>query len=327
MSRILLVRSDGIGDALVLAPLVAALRDAGHELGAVLSTRNAEAFAPAAFRARHVVERVPWPLHGSTPESYAAALAGARERAYEIALIPSEEPESYRFAREAGARVRVGFTNAWEKPLKSLWTRRLLTRALVRPASAGRERRNEVETLFELGAGLHGEARPTRDPARLRPLLLDDPVAAGDRIVVQLSPKYARCGFSAERQGGVFAYLARFGPVSALGDPADPEGARAIAAAAGMRLEPTPSLRDWKAAIAGARALIAPDTGAAHVAGMTGVPAFVLFEADGREASNLRRWRPWCSDPCVTAACTPDVLESLEERLRAWVATLDAVRL
>jgi hypothetical protein len=37
---VLLVRLDGIGDALVCAPLVAALRDAGHELGAVFSTRN-----------------------------------------------------------------------------------------------------------------------------------------------------------------------------------------------------------------------------------------------------------------------------------------------
>ena len=45
MSKLLLVRTDGVGDALVCAPLLAALRDAGHEVGALLSTRNAEADA------------------------------------------------------------------------------------------------------------------------------------------------------------------------------------------------------------------------------------------------------------------------------------------
>jgi ADP-heptose:LPS heptosyltransferase len=325
MSRILLVRSDGIGDALALAPLVAALRDAGHELGGVFSTRNAEAFAPSAFAARHVLDRYPWPIHGSTPESYAAAVSGARKRAYEIALIPSEEAESYRFACDAGIGVRVGFTNGWEKPLKSVWTRRLLTRAVVRPASARRERRNEVETLFALGEGLHPEREPTRDSARLRPLVVDAPVAPSGRVVVQLSPKFARYGFSVTEQKRVFAALAREGPVAALADPADIEGAREIAAAAGIPLEPTPALALWKAAIAGARALVTPDTGAAHVAGMTGVPAFVLFEADADAQTNARRWRPWCSQPCVTLPCTSQALAELGERLRAWLCEVGAV--
>lgn len=325
MSRILLVRSDGIGDALALTPLVAALRSAGHELGALLSTRNAGAFSHAALEARHIVERYPWPLHGSTPESRAAALAEVRARDYDVALIPSEEPDAYRFALDAGIRVRVGFTNGFEKPLKTLWARGLLTRALVRPASARRARRNEVETLFELGAGLHAEARPTRDPARLRPLVLDSPAAPSGRIVVQLSPKYARYGFGAEAQVRAFGALAAAGPVSALGDPADLAGAREIAAAAGMRLEATPALAEWKALIAGGRALITPDTGAAHVAGMTGVPAFVLFEADGEEAWNVLRWRPWCSDPCVTLPCTPEVLAGLGGRLGAFLAGIEPV--
>jgi ADP-heptose:LPS heptosyltransferase len=74
ISRILLVRLDGIGDALVCAPLVAALRDAGHELGALLTTRNQTVFAERAFERVHAVERIPWPRHGATPESRARAL-------------------------------------------------------------------------------------------------------------------------------------------------------------------------------------------------------------------------------------------------------------
>ncbi len=321
--KILLVRGDGIGDALALTPLLAALRAAGHDVGCVLSTRNAGVFSRAALDARHVLERYPWPRHGSTPQSRAAALAEARARGYEIALIASEEPEAYEFARDAGIGVRVGFTNGLEKPLKSLWTRRMLTRAVVRPASAGRERRNEVETLFELGAGLHGEAGPTRDLARLRPLVLDALPLPSGRIAVQLSPKFERYGFAVAEQVRAFKALGVWGPLVALADPADPEGAREIAAAADMWLEETPSTGHWKAAIAGAKALVTPDTGAAHVAGMTGVPAFVLFAADGEEAANMLRWRPWCSEPCVTLPCTREALDGLEGSLGAWLARLE----
>jgi ADP-heptose:LPS heptosyltransferase len=325
MSRILIVRGDGIGDALALTPLVAALRAAGHELGAVLSTRNAGAPSDSAFASRHVLERYPWPRHGSTPESRSAALAQVRARGYDIALIPSEEPDAYSLPVEAAIPVRIGFTNGLEKPFKSLWVRRRLTSAVARPASARRERRNEVEVLFELGAGLHGEAQPTRDLARLRPLVLDEPAAPSGRVVVQLSPKYARYGLGAEEQVRAFAALAAAGPVSALGDPADLAGAREIAAAAGLTLLATPTLGAWKAAIAGARGLVTPDTGAAHVAGMTGVPAFVLFEADGAAEANVRRWRPWCSQPCVTLPATRESLAGLERHLAEWLAALGTV--
>jgi ADP-heptose:LPS heptosyltransferase len=320
--RILLVRGDGIGDALALTPLLAALRAAGHDVGCVLSTRNAGVFSRAALDARHVLERYPWPQHGSTPQSLAVALADARARNYEIALIASEEPEAYEFAVDAGIKVRVGFTNGLEKPLKSLWTRRMLTRAVVRPASARRERRNEVETLFELGAGLHGEARPTQDLARLRPLVLDAPPVPSGRIAVQLSPKFERYGFAVAEQVRTFASLAAGGALEAFADPADPEGAREIATAAGMWLEETPSTARWKAAIAGASALVTPDTGAAHVAGMTGVPAFVLFAADGEQEANMVRWRPWCSQPCVTLPCTREELDGLSGRLGTWLARI-----
>ena len=191
--RILLVRSDGIGDALVLAPLVAALRDAGHTLGAVLSTRNAEAFAPGVFAAVHVLERIPWPRHGSTPQSYAQALAEARAQRYDVALIASEEPEAYTFPRAANIPQRIGFANGFEKPLKSAWVLAQVTRALTRPASAQRAQEHEVETLFRLGKNLHAEPHPTRDAARLRPLVVAATAAHGG-VVFQLTPKWDDIG-------------------------------------------------------------------------------------------------------------------------------------
>jgi len=91
--KLLLVRLDGIGDALVCTPLVAALRAAGHELGLALSDRNAGVFATRTACAVHVLERIPWPRHGSTPASRAAAEAEIAAQGYDAALIASDDSE------------------------------------------------------------------------------------------------------------------------------------------------------------------------------------------------------------------------------------------
>src|ERR1700729_1782784 len=108
--RILLVRLDGIGDALACTPLVAALKDAGHELGVALTRRNAAIFARDVFAWTHVLERNPWPAHGHSPEDMAQTIARAKEIDYEVALVASEEPDAYELARVA-APWTVGFKN------------------------------------------------------------------------------------------------------------------------------------------------------------------------------------------------------------------------
>jgi ADP-heptose:LPS heptosyltransferase len=322
--RILIVRGDGIGDALMLAPLVAALRDAGHALGAVLSTHNAQIYAQEVFERVHVLERIPWPRHGSTRDSFAQALAGARNARYDVALIASEEPEAYKFARETGVLRRVGFTNGWEKPFKGLWTRGQLTRALRRPASAGRVREHEVETMFALGAGLHGEPAPTRDVARLRPLLLSDAPISDDRVVVQASSKYGERGLGADAFMAIVRALADEGRrVAVVGGPADEEFAGVIARKAGAEHEIPASLAVWKRSIAAARALVTLDSGAAHVAGMLGVPCVDLFAADRNVAADVRRWAPWAA-PYRALVVTNPPQASLPADIAAAVADLGA---
>ena len=114
--RVLLVRLDGIGDAAVCVPLIAALRDAGHEVGVALTTRNAGVFAPGAILAEHVLERIPWPAHGSTAQSTARANSEITALKYDVALIASEEPEAYALA--AQIPERVGFTTGWSAPVE-----------------------------------------------------------------------------------------------------------------------------------------------------------------------------------------------------------------
>ena len=306
LRRILLIRLDGVGDALMLAPLVAALHDAGHELGALLSTRNRDAFAAGTFAHVHAVERIPWPRHGSTPESYEAALAEARALRYDIALVASEEPEAYRFARQSAIPRRVGFTNGLEKPFKSLWSRAQLTSAIVRPASARRARRHEVETLFSLGTGLHDEPEPTRDVARLRPLVVSEPVARHGCVVVQVASKYADRGVISGVLAGVARAAAALGPTVAIADAHDEEMALLVAQKAGIPCDVPVALADWKALIAGARAVVTLHSGAAHVAGMTGTPCVDIFARSRHVGADIVRWAPWAAPHrCVVVERPP----------------------
>jgi len=292
--NVLLVRADGIGDALACAPLVAALGAAGHTLGVVLGVRNRDVFARRAFANVHVLDRIPWPRHGSTPASRRTALAQARAARYDVALVASEEIEAYAFGRDARIPRRVGFMNGFAKPLKSLYVRTLLTAALVRPASAARAREHEVETLFRLGATLFDETRPTSDPARLRPLVLDEPATPHGAIALQLSHKLAGDGLDAAAYAALAETLGSRGrDVLLLGD--DPELVAAVARSSGARAQGDLDLAGWKNAIGGALALVTPDSGAAHVAGMLGVPCVDCFAASPAVAQEVVRWRPWAS--------------------------------
>lgn len=323
--RILLVRMDGIGDALALAPLIAALRDAGHELGAVLSAGNRDAFVPGVLARVHVLERIPWPRHGSTAETYARALREAMASRYSVALIASEEPEAYRLPRGAGIARRIGFANGWEKPLKGLWSRAHLTTAIHRTASAGRARQHEVETLFTLGDGLHAESSPTRDVRRLAPLVVADAPPHG-RVALQVGAKHAGRGLD---PGAFVALARRIGsryPLVAVASGADAAFARSVAENAGVALELPPALDDWKKLLAGARAVVTLDSGAAHVAGMVGVPCVDIFPDGPHVAAEMRRWAPWASAARLIVAgpasnaLPEDVARALDDVLAKGVA-------
>ena len=295
-SRVLLVRLDGIGDALVCTPLLDALRAAGHEVGIALSDRNAGIFVREAFLATHVLERIPWPRHGSTGASRARAEGEIAATRYDVALVASEEPEAYALA--GGIPVRAGFTTGWSKPLKSLWVHARLTRPVARAASVARTRMHEAITMFRLGAGLvTGE--PSDDARALRRWIagaVPMPVRSG--IVVQLGEKWRACGIDDEPLRVLIAALrardARF--IAAPG-----ERAALAARYPGIAIDAPPTTRDWIAAIDAAGALVSVDTGAAHCAGMLGVPVVDVFP-DAHADAQIRRWRPWASPSIVLRA-------------------------
>jgi ADP-heptose:LPS heptosyltransferase len=294
--RVLLVRLDGIGDALVCTPLLEALRAAGHQVGIALSDRNADIFVRDAFAATHVLERIPWPRHGSTVASRARAEAEIANAGYEIALIASEEPDAYTLAR--GIAERVGFTTGWAKPLKSLWVRARLTRPVSRAASVARSRAHEVATLFRLGAGL--VAGEPSDDARLLRRWIAGPGPAPPRrgLTVQLGEKWRTGGIGDETVREMIDSL-RDRDARYIVAPAEAE---AIAARfPGIALAAPSTTRAWVALIDASAALVSVDTGAAHSAGMLGGPVLDLFP-DAHADAQMRRWRPWASPSIVLRA-------------------------
>ena len=295
--RILLVRLDGVGDAAVCVPLVAGLRAAGHAVGVALSTRNAGLFAQDAIVAEHVLERIPWPAHGSTPESTARARAEIAAQRYDVALIASEEPEAFTLA--AAIPERIGFVTGWARPFKTLWVRSRLTRAIPRAQTTGGEHAHEVEIIYRLGAGLVDAPQPSGDPLRLRTVLAVDaavPQRAG--IVFQAGAKWTDTGVPVPAQRNIVRRLARAGlrVVAAPGEAAD------VRAALGVTPETFATLPAWMAALDRAATVVTVDTGAAHVAGMLGVRTIDVFP-DRDFAAQVRRWEPWASPGAVISAC------------------------
>ena len=300
--KILIVRLDGIGDALACTPLVAALKDAGHELGITLTTRNAAVFAPGVFAWTHVLERREWPAHGHAHADVERTLAQSADIGYDLALVASEEPDAYAMARRC-ARRTVGFINGWEKPFKTVRVRRALDRAIVRPASLARSSEHEVETLFALGAGLHDELAPTRDSSRLRPLVVENVASGPPTIALQLTPKWSAAGIERERLAHYARTLRTMAPVRLLASGREGGEARAVGdllrgdtdAIDATIFDGEKGMHAWKRAIADAGVLIAPDSGAAHVAGMTGTACVDVFP-EGRHARvQMQRWKPWAS--------------------------------
>lgn len=315
---VLIIRLDGIGDALALTPLIAALQANAIAPDVVLMPSNAAIFAPSAVRR---VDIAPFALRSRDAEtlrrleSFGEML---RERAYSHVLVATEDPGGYRLARAIGAPNRVGFTNRWGKPFKTLWARSLLTRTLYRSAGLAAVRRHECEGLFALGTGIVTEAKPTRDLTRLRPLLLESEVTRGESIAVQVTQRWERFGVGATDVAALLRDLCASFPVLAISSADEAAFADAVERESGTTVTRYGALQPWKNAIAQSRALVAPDSGATHVAGMLGTPTIALFPQQRYLQRQVARWHPWAAPYRIIALETgwqPRAITALQKLL------------
>jgi ADP-heptose:LPS heptosyltransferase len=292
----LLVRLDGLGDALACVPLLEGLRRAypSAVFGAVCSPANATVFsARVAFV--HVLGD-----DGETRE--AAAIAAQR---YTHALVATEEVAGYEIARASGAQRRVGFWHAFEKPLKSLWQFSQLTDRVYRPARWTSRPEHEVQTLYRLALPFGASPRPPAEATALREWLAVDRSSGmpENTMGFQITRKLTSDEWG---PSSIAAACAAAWSITGLSNAAllaagEDEGlARSVLEhlppqmRERTRLVPPGGVAQWFGSIAQASVLVTPDTGAAHAAGMLGVPVIDLFD-QARFEQLSRQWRPWAA--------------------------------
>lgn len=299
--RILLVRLDGIGDALACIPMLEGLHRTypSASFGAIMSKVNSGILSPARI-VTYVYDGEDDLLH-VTEE--------ARNAGYDAAVVATEEVAGYEIARSSGAHIRIGFWHRFEKPFKSLWQRAQLTRAVYRPAARMRAPAHEAVAMYSLARALGAAPEPVADAAALRGWVNADPAGAlqdGESTLgVQIASKLATVGWGPAALAALIdAAFANAGLTrcALLASEADAPLARAVLdhmppgqlTNGAVRLRAASDVPRWLGAIASLGALITPDTGAAHAAGMLGVPVVDLFDSQNfAELSN--RWRPWAA--------------------------------
>jgi heptosyltransferase-3 len=299
---VLVIRLDGIGDALALAPLLAGLRARAIPTDLVLSPGNAGIFSSRV--ARHTVT-AGFSLRSNAPANLAAIEDLGRSlaaRAYTHVLVATEDPSGYRLARATRAPVRIGFNNGWGKPLKTLWTRAFLTDAVYRSAGLDPRAPHECEVLFQVGASLLGGGTPTRSPDRLRSLVLENEPPPGDRVALQLTDKWERLGIAFADVVELVGRVATLGTPRLIASDRERAYAQRVADAAGLPLDAFDQIAPWKEAIAAAPVLIAPDSGAMHVAGTIGTPVVGIFPPSGDFQRQVARWSPWAAKYSIVRA-------------------------
>lgn len=299
----LLIRLDAIGDALAVTPLLAALRAQCIPVDVVLQPGNAGVFSARAVRSVVVAE---FALRSSRRSNVAAIErlgATLSARGYTHAMVATEDPSGYRLALASGAPTRVGFSNAWGKPAKTMWSRRFLTDRVYRSAGLDRRAPHECSVLFELGRILFGDAaEPTRDPSVLRPLVIDREPPSDGRVAVQVTDKWERLGMAFDAVVELVCRLQSFGTLRLLSSASERQYADRLSAATNAVVERFSSIGAWKDAIAAAPALVTPDCGALHVAGTIGTPVVAIYPPSRTFALQVARWSPWAAPHRIVRA-------------------------
>jgi ADP-heptose:LPS heptosyltransferase len=149
--------------------------------------------------------------------------------------------------------------------------------------------------LFRLGASLIGDEKPSRDTATLRPLVLESEPAPDDSVAIQITEKWQRLGIPPSDVVELVRRVAANGPLRLVSAQREERYAQRIAESTGLRVVYFDDLAQWKATIGAAAGLVAPDSGAMHVAGMVGTPVVGIFPPGRDYALQVSRWAPWAA--------------------------------
>lgn len=293
--KVLVVRLDGLGDSLISTPMLRALKTA---------IPSAEVTVLASPLGAQALDRNAW-----TDEiiSFDAANAGIREKLrllrrmrkmnFDTVLCISEKPLARWITCCSGAAMRIGFFPGKTQPFTSMHSMISLTHRI--PSEHGKDRRHEVERHMALLSPLGIDLVPgglvasvtDDDSQRARDYFSEH---TGIPVVVHITSRWLSDGWTEKWVGAVLDKIAReCSDVSftVTSDAVD-EGLAQRLSRQGFRSATGKHFEDWSALLANARALIAFDGGAVHLASALGTPVIdIIRSKDGPDFAG--RWSPW----------------------------------
>ncbi len=291
--RILLSRTDRIGDLILSTPAIASVRASFPDAHVTMVTSTYNRIVMA--RNDDVDELVDLP-----PDAKPGAF-GSAYRGYDLAVALAPRAQDLQLVGATRAKVRVGYT----------YVRRLLARATARlyvnrlmlseadPELCERDPkrivRHEVDQLLDLVR--LGGATETRKALRLD--LTDADRSAvdfvpKDPIVMHLAPRWLQGGSSLASAIELARRLAELGaPLVMTYAPECDDVAAAFGRAkvAALMLRGLPFFQ-WAAVFERARCVVTVDTGATHVASAVRRPTVVVFEHRFFRL-NSQEWAPY----------------------------------
>ena len=291
--RVLLVRTDRIGDLILSTPAVSTVRASFPDAHIVMAC---SAYNSIVMQRNTDVDEVVEYTGGVHPKAF-----GERFRDVDLAVALAPRAIDLQIAGATKAKVRVGYTyvRRWlaRLTLAAYVNRRMISEAdpALSEHNPHRHVRHEVNQLLDLVA--LGGAKDRREALRLDVTNEDREAIAflPDRpLVVHLGLRWFSEGSTLESTLQLLGMLRRFGiPIVVTYAPECEQFVRAFsdARAADVLLGGLPFHR-WAAVFERARAVVTVDTGATHVASAMRRPTVVVFEHRYFRL-NSQEWAPY----------------------------------
>ena len=293
VSRVLLSRTDRLGDLILSTPAIATIRRAFPQAHVTIVCSPYNAIVVDGSPDVDAVVRL-------EPDDRPAAF-GARYRGVDLAIALAPNAADMRLVAATRAPRRIGYTYA-RRYLTRLVAHRWLTDILVSDADPAmcewqkrRVVKHEVDQVLELAA----RAGATELLHELRIVVTDaDRAAVADlpahAIVVHLGRRWSERGSTADSLVQLFRDLRALGRplIATYGEDGAPLAAQVRAAGVADRLVGGLSFGRWAATFERAACIVTIDTGATHVASAMRRPSVVLFE-HAFFRLNSQEWSPY----------------------------------